>query len=244
MPSTRQEFSVRTLPWLKLIPELGVIFLGVTLSLLADDWRQSRLDRTYERIALQELVEDLQADSVDLRALRRNASADDAAAMWLHHRLRQSEIEQDVLEEKIGTIYNAYIYKAPRATHEGLRSTGRLALIRDPELRRGITDYYEERQPYILQFYESYRELWMDFSESMAWDVDLVYDEGAESFGERERSRMRLKRPWSEVPTDPQFGYRLEMIGILASVIASRSGDVISDNADLPRSIRETLSGS
>jgi hypothetical protein len=45
---------------------VAVIFLGVSLSLAADDWRQSRELRDAERDARTEVTADLVADSIEL----------------------------------------------------------------------------------------------------------------------------------------------------------------------------------
>ena len=48
-------------------PELIVVFVGVWLSLLAEDWRQNRVDAATEIASLRRIAADLGADLADLR---------------------------------------------------------------------------------------------------------------------------------------------------------------------------------
>ena len=236
------EEVVRTAPrkrWFRLLAEFGVIFLGVTLSLLADDWRQSRTDRSDERMALEELLTDLEAEASDMDNLSTGARDDASAALWIHLKLRESEINRDSLSANLGTIYNWYVYKAAGATYTGLRSTGRLTLIQDDALRREITTYYEERQPYIRSFFETYEDLWLTLRESMARDVEWEFVEGAETWGAQ--AEVRIRRPWAEVPSDPLLRHHLRMVGVLGEVIATRSTEVLDENADLREAIARAL---
>jgi hypothetical protein len=237
------ESSSRPAPrrqWVRLFAEFGVIFLGVTLSLLADDWRQRTTDRSYERMALEELQADLEAEASDMGSLSNGTRDDASAALWIYLKLGESEINPDSLSAKLGTIYNWYVYKAARATYAGLRSTGRLTLIQDDDLRRDITTYYEERQPYIQNFYENYQDLWLTLRESMAQDVEWEMLEEADTWSAR--ADLVLKRPWTRIPSDPLLRHHLEMVGVLGEVIATRSAEVLADNAELREAIAQALS--
>lgn len=237
------ETSIRAstrLPLARMLAEFGVIFLGVTLSFLADDWRQLRTDRMDERLALEELLADLDAEAADLSDLRAGSRDDAKATLWIRHALGAAGVSLDSLSINLGTIYNWYPYNAAAPTYAGLRFTGRLTLIRDDELRRDITKYYEERQPYIAGFFESYYGLWLDLREAVAWDVEWRLPEGATS--NLEYGEISLKRPWRERPNDPLLHHRLELFGILAEVIELRSGEVLAENDALRKAITRSLS--
>ena len=180
-----------------MVAAFSVIFLGITLSLLADDWRQQLADREDEVRALEELLADLRADSADLEDLRRQMARHDRDAMWVFQRLGQSGVDADSAIIRLRSIHNLSLYQAPRATYAGLRSTGRLVLIQDEVLRRDIIRYYEERQPYLVQFYEAYGDVWSQFGEAEARDTELFYPAGSESF--YGGSGFRLTRPWRDV---------------------------------------------
>ena len=50
------------IPWSRLFAEFAVIVLGVTVALLADEWRAGRMDRETERVLLGRLATDLRTD--------------------------------------------------------------------------------------------------------------------------------------------------------------------------------------
>lgn len=232
---------VARLPWARLAAEFGVIFLGVTLGLFADDWRQSQEDREDERRALYELLADLEADSIDLDSLQVSMEVHDASAMWVHQHLGEPEVDSASAALRLAALYPWQAYQAPQATYAGLRSSGRLVLIRDDDLRRSITYYYEERQPYLLQFYETYSDFWLAFRNAASLDVRLVYPSQAKTYGDFERATFHLTTPWDQFPTDPTIRYYVDEIGGLASVIVARIGDVQQENTQLRALIRSQL---
>ena len=68
------------IPWFRVGVEFLVIFAGITLSLLADDWRQERGERALEDIALREIAADLAADMSELEGLQRSSARHDSEA--------------------------------------------------------------------------------------------------------------------------------------------------------------------
>lgn len=231
---------VRRLPWLRLVAEFGVIFLGVSLSLLADDWRQSRIDGHEEIGALEELLSDLQADYADLDSVRTDLMRHERDGAWVFQRLGQAGVDADSVALRLASLHELNLYKAPRATYTGLRSSGRISLIRDRDLRRAMVQYYEERQPYLLQFRETYSDLWVAFTDAIALDAEVYYPDGVEgSF--LQGLAFRLKRPWVDIPSDSSFRYKFTTMGILASILTVRYGEALNENEALQASIRASL---
>jgi hypothetical protein len=56
------------IPWARVFAEFLAILAGVTVALPADDWRDYRNDRSGERVALEEILRDLETDSLELAA--------------------------------------------------------------------------------------------------------------------------------------------------------------------------------
>ena len=132
----------------RVLAEFVIIFLGVTLGLLADDWRQTRGDLEAERLALGELLVDLDADSVELEVLRARGQSWDRGALWV---LTSPEagIPSDTIGSRVRRLMLITYMQQVRSTYVGLVGAGRLGLIRDAALRRQIVDYYEVDQPYM-----------------------------------------------------------------------------------------------
>jgi hypothetical protein len=79
----------------------------------------------------------------------------------------------------------------------------------------------------------------MDVRDAMALDVEWRRPEGVDGF--LGGAVMELRRPWSQVPTDPLLAHRIELFGILSEVIETRASEVLTDNSELRQSIRTTL---
>ncbi|MEJ2538586.1 MAG: hypothetical protein P8188_01165 [Gemmatimonadota bacterium] len=226
-----------------MLAEFGVIFLGITLSLLADDWRTARTERVEERTALSELLSDLADDQLELSTLRDGAARHDRDAWWIFERLDKEGVNADSAAARFGSVHDALNYEPINATYAGLRSTGRLALVRDDDLRRSIVRYFEERQEYVFGFVESYAGIWLAFTESAALDIERAYSDSAASFSPDGRTRLgwQFLRPWGELPSDPMFRYRITTMGTLAAVIADRSEGLIGESEELQEAIRRYL---
>jgi len=227
-------------PWIRLLAEFAVIFLGVTLSLLADDWRQSRTELEIERQALQGLLVDLETESVALDSLRSQVMLHDHAAMWLYQRLGDSGVDADSVTDQLGATHGFDILNVQRASYTGLLSTGQLGVIRDEALRRRIISYYEDLHPEVLGFYDIYfRDAWYPFRELAGYDYQWVYDEDAERF--EGRSSSRLLRDWSDISSDPAFVYRLREVGVVAGVLSRLAFGALAQNDSLRVAIRGHL---
>lgn len=227
--------------WLRFATEFGVIFLGVTLGLLADDWRLSREDRQDEARALSEFLADLEADSSSLSGLQMNLDIHDTSGMWVHQHLDDFESDPDSAALMLLAIFEWEAYQAPQATYAGLRSSARLALIRDPNLRRGLTHYYEERQPHLIQYYEAYNALWVDFRRAISRDVRFSYSPQAKSFSEFQGAELLLTTPWADFPTDPMVRYYIDEMGVLAAIASVAIAEAQVENARLRAAIRSQL---
>lgn len=238
LPSDRAKPSwIHRMPWMRLFAEFGVIFLGITLSLMADDWRLARVDRETERQSLQEVLADLEAEALNLETFRSEAAQHDRDAAWLYPRFGEPRTEVDEVLTRIRSLHGAIGFEAPSAAYEGIRSTGRLGLIRNDTLRRDLVEYYEEVQPDLLGLHEAYDDVWFAFTEALA--ADLEYSPNGDTFlGGR---GFRLTRPWTDVPTDPMLHFRLSTLGVLASVLSDRAKSVLGRNTALQSSIRVFL---
>jgi len=230
---------VRRVPWVRLLAEFAVIFLGITLSLLADDWRQSRNDLVAERRALQELLVDLAGDSVLLGELLSQTETHDRAAMWLYQRVGDPRVEADSVIEQLGATQGFDVYNLLRASYTGLLSTGQLGVIQDEALRGKIITYYEDLQPEVLTFHDIYYDVWYPFRELAGPDYEWVYASDAEVF--QSSVGARLRRAWSEVSSDPSFVFRLREVGVVANVVSELASEALAKNADLRAAIHSRI---
>jgi len=124
--------------------ELLIVFVGVWLSLLAEDWRQGRVDASIERSAMQRMAEDLNSDLADLRLnLARAEVGVTAGRQLLTHQWQ--ELSSEDLHRSLSAIQFCSTFIETPAEYLALRNSGRLNVIRDADLRRRVVALYESR---------------------------------------------------------------------------------------------------
>lgn len=234
------EGSKRNVPWTRIVAEFFAIFAGITLSLLADDWRQSREDSAEERALLVNLVDDLRADSAELVSILDWAHRHSRGAVWLRLRLDEGPpIPEDSLQVRLREVTFSNNYDPVTATYVALKEGGRMSVIGDGELRGRITDYYERDQAgrvnvarTVRDEISRWRETFYDYFEVPVTDTTSVI----------QLNRFRSVRPWSEFAGDPDVRRQVVMIGISGGVQARSTQNLLAANADLIMDIESYLS--
>ena len=173
--------STSRVPWKRVIAEFLAIFAGVTLSLFAEDWRQGREDRQREAEFLAEISQDLARDSTELGSLLAQMESWDAASLWVNRNARQSSMPRDSVFRYLRRFGIISFYQPVRSGYVSIRDAGLLHLLNDGDVRRGIVDYYEVRQPYIEQFFALVFDGWNRWYRISAPHIDWVAPEDRES---------------------------------------------------------------
>jgi hypothetical protein len=132
-------------PLKRYVAEFFVIFLGVWLSLLAEQWRQGREDLGAERLALEGMVQDLGLDLLDLTSNVNRARPALESASWLGERRRVRGVSDDSVAAALTELGPCSFPQWNTSQYSTLKSSGGLNLIRTPGLRTQISEYYETR---------------------------------------------------------------------------------------------------
>ena len=223
---------------LRLLGEFAIIFAGVTLGLLADDWRQTRDDQATERVVLQDLSEDLVRDSIQLNAALRTVRLWDRAALWV----RRADPATVTAEDAAGEIGNAMtltFYKPVSSAYSSLNGSGQLELIQDPELRRQIVEYFEEHQPTMSEMATLGQSSFLAM-ESAFWPyfVSPVADDATSLFP----GTGTVGRPsWRDFWDDPQALQALDELGKIGSIWGFVMPATFGANSDLRARIADAL---
>lgn len=132
-----------------LATESLVIFLSIVLALLADDWRESRDLRARERVALELIAHDLEAEARELATYRdRLAREEEAAARFITFAAAGAAPVDSLVSAVQGALIT-YNYRPSHPSYRGVAQSGQLALIRDPGLRDAIVAYHDDRVAYL-----------------------------------------------------------------------------------------------
>jgi hypothetical protein len=222
----------KSIPWIRIAVEFIVVLAGLTFALLFVDWRE---DRSAESLALQEIVADLEADSVELAAQFNRTQRTQEAVLWIL-RNRESNLPGDSIFRRTNILNYYTSYEQVSAGYRGLRESGRLSIIRDPELRRQLIQYYEITQPYMKQFYDMYMVAYKEFGEAAAPYVRLVPNPTGDVFVQN--FEPHYVRPWREANADYRYIHKVEMIGAIASQFGIRVEPVLATNSELRAAVR------
>ena len=150
MPATHELNS--WIPGIKrALLEFLAIFLGVSLSFLADDWREARSERRQEDRVLELLAADLEADLSSIQFRIQTDSATTVAGFWLHSNWDRPGIPADSLNRAWAALHRGGPYSPNRSEYESAKNSGRLQLLRDEALRAEIAMHFEQRQQHRVQ---------------------------------------------------------------------------------------------
>jgi len=228
--------------WRRPVAEFVAIFAGISLSLVAEDWRQSRLDSVEQESALQMILEDLARDSSAIESALGYGRRHEAVSYWVTHHWDDPNIPADSAAAVLRQTMFIGDVQLSTAAYSSLKEANRLALVENDSLRAKIVSYYEETQPSFDGWAEA------------VWDSRLGFLDRVFSYvlqplpdspgrGWPASGPMRLLVPWAEITKDPliynlMFGY-----GATAAVMRLNGDSALEANNDLRAAIKQVLGG-
>ena len=226
-----------SVPWKRVTAEFVAIFLGVSLSLAGDDWRQHRTDRATERQVLVELAADLLADAAQLEEARHGAQRQDVSAMWLWRRAaRPADAIADSASVHIRQLAFTTTYSPVAIAYVGLKDSGQMRLIRNDSLRRRIAEYYEVYQPDISRFDSRVASAYDELMAVFRRHATITWPDTAASFWPLGDELLFLTS-WQDLAADPDFRAVTGGLGAWAASWAARLEDVLLANGELRTAI-------
>lgn len=138
-----------SLNYQQLSTEFVIVFLGVVLALGVDNWRSKVEDRELEADYLARLLPELELGIRQFEfqsgRFERALAASESLVAYLEQE-KQLDPASDLAElfaqaSAIGGNSSALIHDA---VFQELRSTGRLNIIQNPDIRSGIANYYQQ----------------------------------------------------------------------------------------------------
>lgn len=140
--------AMKSQNWFIVFIELMVLVVGIFVGLQVDDWNQSRQDRVEERLYLEELLEDFEANRAGLlETISRNEELIPAMTVLLE------QSAMDTPDLSIGELNDAFrnIHYMPtfipiERAFANLTGSGDLKLIRNRELKNALAQYYSATQ--------------------------------------------------------------------------------------------------
>lgn len=145
--------------WRRLGTEFVVVVLGILAALAVDEWRQARADRALEEHLLSSLLDDLEGDKADVKRQIELEQADREAVGHLlalfEHPLAPPDatpgMTPEEVDESLNELWNRGELEVADATFSEMISTGSFRVIRNRDLRRKITTYYQAAERLLRQ---------------------------------------------------------------------------------------------
>lgn len=165
----RAKISAR-LNWRFLLGEFVVIVVGILIALWVDQLREAHVNAGLQVEYLESIVTDLDADLAqfdETEAWMRRGEAAAATVLALYEGSPPTENVADLVAA-VETAGWQYFPSITRNTLEDLRSTGNLRLIRDPELRRAIADYYATVEEVSIPLADMRDRIWAQYDARVA----------------------------------------------------------------------------
>jgi hypothetical protein len=126
--------------------ELVVVFFGVWLSLVAEDWRQNQADASTARASISRMAADLASDVGDLEINEVRAGDGVTLGRWLLQHGVTADAPTDSVNNALTAVQFCSMFVENNAEYVSLRNSGRLGIIRDQALRSRIVAHYESRR--------------------------------------------------------------------------------------------------
>jgi hypothetical protein len=149
------------------IGEIILVVIGILIALQINNWNENLKNNKLEISYLQRIYEDLENDLIQFDRTTKLAEERNKRVLFLEQAIEDSQLIIDNSDYFIKSIiYANYTFRPPISNHsfEEIKSSGRLALIKNEDLRVSIAKYYDFEFNYS-QF---------DF---MKEDVQLKYNE-------------------------------------------------------------------
>jgi hypothetical protein len=134
-------FKNQSFNWKYAIGEVILIFIGISLSLLFEEWRTNRSKRETEKEHIEVLIESVKHDIVDADRNIQQSKGTLEILTYLVNSLVDNKPFSDSISLAFGYIVHNPQFSADRSGINNIEGTG-LNIISDLKLRSEINDYY------------------------------------------------------------------------------------------------------
>jgi hypothetical protein len=126
------------------IGEIVLVVVGILLALQINNWNEAKKDRQLEEISYCKLLEDVAQDHVLLKKLM---DENHDRIKWVNqsiHLLQQKDVNRGELANAMRNSINLirFNFKPSLSAFDDLKSSGKLGILRDLELKKKLLNYY------------------------------------------------------------------------------------------------------
>ena len=133
------------------IGEIILVVIGILIALQVNNWNQLNNEKILEKEYLSSLLKDLDYDIKSFRTTIRSDSSTVENARLLLQKFKRAETwTQDDFANTVTKFMINSNLNVQRATIDEIKSSGRIALIRNKELRLHLMTYYSDLEKILL----------------------------------------------------------------------------------------------
>jgi hypothetical protein len=218
--------------------EAIVVVASILLAFGIDAWWDGVRDHRRLGASLEEVLEDLTADSVELESSGDRARLGAELSLWAVENFGEPGVSADSAARALSGLFSQDPYQPVNSGYASLRESSQLGEIEDAALRSAIIAYYETIQTQHVWRHQVLMELQRDVWEAAELDLHVAADTAYDRFLGR---RVELARPWAQIPSDARLPSRLRNFGSRAAGVELFTERIILENAALRSSIRGAL---
>ena len=132
------------------IGEIVLVVIGILIALQINNWNEDRKDRITENVALTNLKLDIDEDikALHIHIKSQDIWIEDCVAILKHLENEKGFIGQDTLFRQLNDLLIRSTSGQSKTTYETLKSTGKIDLIKNEELKKKIVLHYNSLQDF------------------------------------------------------------------------------------------------
>ncbi|MGM0581947.1 MAG: hypothetical protein ACQETL_14780 [Bacteroidota bacterium] len=134
-------FPQKSINWKYAIGEILLIFIGISLSLMFDQWKSDRLVQSREQEVINILIESIKNDTTDLEKKLSESKKTLHSIKYLINSLEENKGFNDSISFAFSIMGNNPQFEPDKLGYKTLMSEG-IIIIADWEIRKKIIDYY------------------------------------------------------------------------------------------------------
>ena len=127
------------------IGEIVLVVVGILIALQVNNWNEERKDRDAENYYLGQIIQELKSDTLMLHTLKNKLSNQipiiESFLVVLNEDSNKRSFNEG-LKSYINNVWSPNYFKSNSSTFEEMRSSGKIGLIIDKELRNRIVVLY------------------------------------------------------------------------------------------------------
>jgi hypothetical protein len=135
--------------WWDHLINLVVVFLGVTIAFQMGNWKENRERRQLEKDFCINLIADLEEDIKVLNYLNDTMPSYIYHSQQLAYSIYRQDFNNDSTIYRIFKLYEQTYFLPNQTTYQSYSNAGMLDVLRNTEIRKSITLYYESSNSFI-----------------------------------------------------------------------------------------------